>query len=116
MTIRPPEYKPPPRRAYTNIGWVCAALLGPALFLVVWIYCAVTYGILFGFFLGWIPALFLTLVVAVAMIYLWPLVAAAILYFIYRDYGVPPRIAGLHRSVDSHLCHRNSLVVAYGQD
>jgi hypothetical protein len=92
MTIRPPEYKPPPRRAYTDFGWACAALAGPATLLAVWIYCAVTYGILFGFFLGWIPALFLALVVAVAMIYLWPLAAAAILYFIYRDFGVHPEL------------------------
>jgi hypothetical protein len=30
MTIRPPEYKPPPRRAYTDLGWIFAALTGPA--------------------------------------------------------------------------------------
>jgi len=35
------------------------------------------------------------------------------LFHLSRFWG-PPRIAGLHRSVDSHLCHRNSLVVAYG--
>jgi len=88
MTIRPPEYKPPPSRAYTNAGWACAALIGPALFLAVWIYCAVTYGVLFGFFLGWIPALILALVVSVAMIYLWPLAAAAILYLIFEFFDV----------------------------
>ena len=26
MTTMPPEYKPPPRRIYTDLGWVCAAL------------------------------------------------------------------------------------------
>ncbi len=92
MTIRPPEYKPPPRRAYTDIGWVCAALLGPAAFLAIWIYCTVTYGVLFGFFLGWIPALLLALVVALAMIYLWPVTAAAILYLIYRSFGIHPEL------------------------
>lgn len=90
MTIRPPEYKPPPRRTYTDIGWVCAVPIGLAAFLAIWIYCAVNYGILLGFFLGWIPALILALVVAVAMIYLWPITAAAILYLIYRGLGIQP--------------------------
>src|SRR6516165_3128321 len=26
MSIRPPEYKPPPRRAYTDLGWIFAAV------------------------------------------------------------------------------------------
>ena len=88
MTIRPPEYKPPPRRTYTNIGWVCAALIGPAAFLAVWIYCAVTYGVLLGFFLGWIPALILAVIAALAMIFLWTLAAASIFYLIYRGFGI----------------------------
>ena len=92
MTIRPPEYTPPPKRAYTNLGWVCAVLAGPATFLAIWIYCAVTYGFLFGFLLGWIPALILALVVAVAMIYLWPLAAVVLLYAIYRVLGVHPHL------------------------
>ena len=93
MTIRPPEYKPPPRRAYTDLGWFCAALTGPATFLAVWIYCAVTYGLLLGFFLGWFPALILALLAAVATIFLWPLPAAAILYVIYRVFGIHLNIA-----------------------
>jgi len=80
VTNRPPEYKPPPRRYYTDLGWAGAALTGPVTFLAAWIYCAVTWGFLFGFFLGWIPALILALVVAVATIYLWPLLAAVLLY------------------------------------
>ena len=92
MTIRPPEYTPPPKRAYTNLGWVCAVLAGPATFLATWIYCAVTYGFLFGFLLGWIPALILALVVAVAMIYLWPLAAVVLLYAIYRVLDVHPHL------------------------
>jgi hypothetical protein len=48
----------------------------------------VTYGFLLGFFLSWIPALILALVVAVAMIYLWPLAAVVLLYAIYRVLGV----------------------------
>ena len=57
MIIRPPEYKPPPRTTYTDLGWIFAALTGPATLLAVWIYCAVTYGFFLGFGLGWIPAL-----------------------------------------------------------
>jgi hypothetical protein len=75
MTIRPLEYKPPPRRTYTDLGWIFAALTGPATLLAVWIYCAVTYGLFLGFLLGWIPALILSLLVAVATIFLWPLAA-----------------------------------------
>src|SRR6266568_5410243 len=92
MPIRPPEYKPPPRTTYTDLGWIFAALAGPATLLAIWIYCAVTYGFLFGFLLGWIPALILALVVAVAMIYLWPVAAVVLLYAIYRVLGVHPHL------------------------
>ena len=92
MSIRPPEYKPPPRRAYTDLGWIFAALTGPATLFAVWIYCAVTYGFLLGFFLGWIPALILALLVVVATIFLWPLEAVAVLYVIYRVFGVHPEL------------------------
>jgi hypothetical protein len=88
MTIRPPEYKPPPRRAYTDLGWIFAALTGPATLLAVWIYCAVSYGFVLGFGLGWIPALILALLVAVATIFLGPLAAVAVLYVIYRVFGI----------------------------
>src|SRR6516164_1924473 len=57
VRVRPPEYKPPPRTTYTDLGWIFAALTGPATLLAVWIYCAVTYGFFLGFGLGWIPAL-----------------------------------------------------------
>ena len=89
-TIRPPEYKAPPRTTYTDLGWICAALTGPATFLAVWIYCAVAYGFLLGFFLGWIPALILALLVAMASIFLWPLAAVALLYVIYEVFGIHP--------------------------
>ena len=92
MSIRPPEYKPPPRRAYTDLGWIFAALTGPATLLAVWIYCAVTYGFFLGFGLGWIPALILALLVVVATIFLWPLAAVAVLYVIYRVFGVHPEL------------------------
>jgi hypothetical protein len=67
-------------------------LAGPATLLAVWIYCAVAYGFLLGFFLGWIPALILALVVAVAIIYLWPLAVVALLYLIYREFGIHPQL------------------------
>ena len=92
MTIRPPEYKPPPRTTYTDLGWIFAALTGPATLLAVWIYCAVTYGFFLGFGLGWIPALILALLVAVGTIYLWPLAVVAALYVIYRVFGVHPEL------------------------
>jgi hypothetical protein len=89
MTIRPPEYKPPPRATYTDLGRIFAALTGPATLLAVWIYCAVTYGFFLGFGLGWIPALILGLLVAVGTIFLWPLAAVAILCAIYRIFQIP---------------------------
>jgi ABC-type dipeptide/oligopeptide/nickel transport system permease subunit len=92
VTIRPPEYKAPPSRIYTDIGWLCSALVGPVTFLAVWIYCAVNYGFLLGVFLGWIPALILGLFTAVAMIFLWPLAVVALLYVIYRFFGVHPGV------------------------
>ena len=92
MTIRPPEYNPPPNSAYTDFGWACAVLAGPATLLAVWIYCAVTYGFLLGFFLGWIPALILALFVAVVMIYLWPLAAVTLFYLIYREFDIHPEL------------------------
>jgi hypothetical protein len=90
MTTTPPKYQPPPRRTYTDLGWICAALTGPATLLAVWIYCAATYGFLLGFGLGWIPALILALVVAVATIFLWPLAALVLLYVIYRALVIHP--------------------------
>ena len=92
MSIRPPEYKPLPRTTYTDLGWIFAALTGPATLLAVWIYCAVTYGFFLGFGLGWIPALILALLVVVATIFLWPLAAVAFLYVIYRVFGVHPEL------------------------
>jgi hypothetical protein len=90
MTTTPPKYEPPPRRTYTDLGWICAALTGPATFLAVWIYCAVTYGFLLGFGLAWIPALILALLVAAATIFLWPVVAVVLLYVIYRAFVIHP--------------------------
>jgi hypothetical protein len=87
MTTTPPKYQPPPNKTYTNIGWICAALTGPATFFAIWIYCAVTFGFLLGFGLGWFPALILALLVTVATIFLWP-VAAVVLLYIDRRRGL----------------------------
>jgi hypothetical protein len=92
MTTRPPKYQLPPSRTYTDLGWICAAVTGPAIFLAVWIYTAVAYGLLLGFLLGWIPALPLALLVAVAMIYLWPLAAVTVLYAVYRVSEIYPHL------------------------
>ena len=43
-----------------------------------------------GLWLGWIPALILALVVAVATIFLWPLAALVLLYVIYRALVIHP--------------------------
>jgi hypothetical protein len=92
MAIRPPQYKPPPRTTYTDLGWISAALTGPATLLAVWIYCVSTYGFFLGFLLGWIPALILALLAAVATIFLWPLVAVVVVYVVYRFFGVHPAL------------------------
>jgi hypothetical protein len=42
--------------------------------------------------LGWIPALILALLVVVATIFLWPLAGVAVLYVIYRVFGVHPEL------------------------
>ncbi len=66
-------------------------MTGPATFIAVWTYCAVTYGLL-GFVFGWIPALILALLVAVATIFLWPLAAIVLLYVIYRVFDIYPEL------------------------
>jgi hypothetical protein len=48
VTTTPTKYQPPPRTTYTDLGWIFAALSGPATLIAVWIYCAVTYGLLLG--------------------------------------------------------------------
>ena len=112
MTTTPPKYQPPPRRTYTDLGWICAALTGPATFLAVWIYCAITYGFLLGFGLGWIPALILALLVAVATIFLWPLAALVLLYVIYRAFVIHPESLTYIVLFVGVIAIRDGLVVA----
>ena len=54
--------------------------------------CLDLLGFFLGFGLGWIPALVLALLVVVATIFLWPLVVVAVLYMIYRVFGVHPEL------------------------
>ena len=44
---------------------------GGATILAAWAFCAPTYGFLFGFGLGWLPAAILALLVAGATVLLW---------------------------------------------
>jgi hypothetical protein len=64
-----PEIKHPPY--YISVGMMLAVVTGPAAFLVAWGYCIYTYGFLFGFGLGWIPAIILGLLVAGGTVLLW---------------------------------------------
>jgi hypothetical protein len=58
--------------------WGCGGVFfGGLTFLGCWIYCAATYGFLFGFGLGWLPALICGFLVGI----FWPLIAAVLLYF-----------------------------------
>ena len=52
-----------------------AIITGMIVFLGVWGYCAATYGFLFGFGLGWLPAGICAVIAAM----LWPLLALLIL-------------------------------------
>ena len=50
---------------------------GAATFLATWVYCAATYGFLFGFGLGWLPAAILGVIFGFAMLLAWQLALAA---------------------------------------
>jgi hypothetical protein len=49
-------------------------IVGGITFVLAWIYCMATYGFLFGFGLGWLPAAILGVIVG----FLWPLVVLAL--------------------------------------
>jgi hypothetical protein len=53
------------------------------------------------------------LLVAVAMIYLWPLAAIAILYLFYRALGTYPKLLVYIAALIGIFTIRNSLVVAW---
>jgi hypothetical protein len=65
-----PEIKHPPLK-YTEIGLMLSVFTGGATFLAAWAFCALIYGFLFGFGLGWLPAAILALLVAGATVLLW---------------------------------------------
>src|SRR5262249_14297517 len=112
MSIRPPEYKPPPRRAYTNLGWIFAALTGPATLLAVWIYCAVTYGFLLGFFLCWIPALILASLHCRGDDLFMAAGSGSGSICDLPSFRRSSRVIDLHRRIRRHHRNRNDLVVA----
>lgn len=55
------------------IYWGGFWLVWIVVFLGTWGYCAITYGFLLGFGLGWLPASILASILA----FVWPLIAAA---------------------------------------
>lgn len=63
-------------------------LAGFVTFICAWIYCMATYGFLFGFGLGWLPAAILAVMVFFGMAYLWRwvagLLAIGLLYVLTR--------------------------------
>jgi len=71
-----------------EIGKLLGVLTGGAAFLAAWAYCALTYGFLFGFGLGWLPAIILGCIVGVLTIYLWiPVLALALIVAIITAFG-----------------------------
>lgn len=65
---------------YTNISRVLAWIVGVAVFLGSWVYCADTYGFLLGFGLGWLPASIAATLAAVGTLILWPVVGAVAIW------------------------------------
>lgn len=72
---------------YLKVGKVLGILAAVVTFLGAWGYCAATYGFLFGFGLGWLPAGILAVIVGFAVAFLWGLIAIAVgllaLYLIF---------------------------------
>jgi hypothetical protein len=59
---------------YVDQGAVIAGWVAGLLFLGVWGYCAYSYGFLFGFGLGWLPALIVSYIAWNITLIFWPLV------------------------------------------
>ena len=91
MSIRPPEYKPPPRTTYTDLGWIFAALTGASNAPCCLDLLRRHLRLFLGLRIGLDSRLILALLVAVATIFLWPLAAVAVLYVIY-SFGVHPEL------------------------
>lgn len=67
---------------YFQVGGCLGFLPALAAFVGGWWYCAETYGFLFGFGLGWLPALILAALVFLAVMLLWGPALAATVYFV----------------------------------
>jgi hypothetical protein len=67
---------------YSRVGLILGLISAVGSFFGSWIYCAVTYGFLFGFGLGWLPSAILAGIVFLVMRYLWPIPLLAILWLI----------------------------------
>ncbi len=67
---------------YFRVGGVLGILPAIAAFIGGWWYCADTYGFLFGFGLGWLPAFILAVIVELAFMLLWGPALAAVAYFV----------------------------------
>lgn len=63
---------------FWKIGRVVGGFGAVLTFFGSWVYCTAAYGFLFGFGLGWLPALILASIVGTALVLLWPLVLLAI--------------------------------------
>ena len=70
--------------SYLRIGGALGIIPAFITFVGSWWYCAATYGFLFGFGLGWLPALILAALVELAFVLLWgPALAAVALFVIF---------------------------------
>ena len=68
---------------YKQIGNWFAIPIAIVIFIGAWGYCAATYGFLFGFGLGWLPAIILANIMRALAVFLWPLIVMTILYIGY---------------------------------
>lgn len=66
---------------YLDMGIPIGSLAGLITFIGAWIYCMANYGFLFGFGLGWLPAIILAVMVGFATRYLWGPMAVALAVF-----------------------------------
>lgn len=65
---------------YLVVGHIAGPLAAIATFIGAWWYCAATYGFLFGFGLGWLPAWISALIAYAVVRFAWPLLAFGALW------------------------------------
>jgi hypothetical protein len=68
---------------YGEIGGPTAGFICTITFFGSWIYCAMEYGFLLGFGLGWLPSGILAYIVFWIAYALWPLIWLGVLYLGY---------------------------------